>query len=105
MKKPIVSISLDERGLMHVQLIAATEMNFDINLEGLDYNRVLEDVCKLCPAMIQMDVELAELYDGDSSREPSSQHTADIAVFVRKYSRAIVNVEVGVDAFIENLFA
>ena len=102
MKNPIVSISLDERGLMHVQLIAATEMNFDIHLEGLDYNRVLEDVCKLCPVLIQMDVELAELYDGD---DPSAQHAADIAVFVRKYSRAIVNVEVGVDAFIENLFA
>ena len=56
MKKPIVSISLDEGGLMHVNLIAATEMNFDINLEGLDYNRVLEDVCKLCPVLIQMDV-------------------------------------------------
>jgi len=105
MNKPIVSISLDERGLMHVQLIAATEMNFDINLEGLDYNRVLEDVCKLCPVLIQMDVELAELYDGDLSREPSAQHTADIALFIRKYSRALVNVEVGVDAFIENLFA
>ena len=105
MKKPIVSISLDERGLMHVQLIAATEMNFDVNLEGLDYNRVLEDVCKLCPVLIQMDVELAELYDGDISCEPSAQRTADIAVFVRKYSRTIVNVEVGVDAFMENLFA
>ena len=105
MNKPIVSISLDERGLMHVQLIATTEMNFDINLEGLDYNRVLEDVCKLCPVLIQMDVELAELYDGDLSSEPSTQRTADIAVFIRKYSRALVNVEVGVDAFIENLFA
>jgi hypothetical protein len=80
-------------------------MNFDINLEGLDYNRVLEDACKLCPILIQMDVELAELYDGDLSCEPSSQHTKDIAVFIRKYSRALVNVEVGVDAFIENLFA
>ncbi len=105
MNKPIVSISLDERGLMHVQLSAATEMNFDINLEGLNYNRVLEDVCKLCPVLIQMDVELAELYDGDLSCDPSAQHTADIAIFIRKYSRAIVNVEVGVDAFIENLFA
>ena len=105
MNKPIVSISLDERGLMHVQLIATTEMNFDINLEGLDYNRVLEDVCKLCPALIQMDVELAELYDGDLSSEPSAQRTADIAVFIRRNSRTIVNVEVGVDAFIENLFA
>jgi hypothetical protein len=105
MNKPIVSISLDERGLMHVQLSAATEMNFDINLEGLNYNRVLEDVCKLCPVLIQMDVELAELYDGDLSSDPSAQHTADIAIFIRKYSRAIVNVEVGVDAFIENLFA
>jgi hypothetical protein len=45
------------------------------------------------------------LYDGDLSCEPSAQHTADIAVFIRKYSRALVNVEVGVDAFIENLFA
>ncbi len=105
MKKPIVSISLDERGLMHVQLIAATEMNFDINLEGLGYNRVLEDVCKICPTMIQMDIDLAEADDGDLSCEPSAQHTADIAAFIRKYSRALVNVEVGVDAFIENLFA
>ena len=105
MNKPIVSITFDERGLMHVQLIAATEMNFDINLEGLDYNRVLEDVCRLCPVLIQMDVELAELYDGDLSSEPSAQRTADIAVFIRKYGRARVNVEVEVDAFIENLFA
>jgi sugar/nucleoside kinase (ribokinase family) len=105
MKKPIISISLDERGLLHVQLVAATEMNFDINLEGLDYNRVLEDVCKLCPILIQMDVELAELYDGEVSCEPSAQRTADIATFIRKYSRALVNVEVGVDAFIEYLYA
>jgi hypothetical protein len=45
------------------------------------------------------------LYDGGLASEPSAQHTKDIAVFIRKYSRALVNVEVGVDAFIENLFA
>jgi hypothetical protein len=49
MNKPIVSISRDERGLIHVQLIAATEMNFDINLEGLDYNQVIEDCASYVP--------------------------------------------------------
>jgi len=105
MNKPIVSISLGERGLLHVQLIAATEMNFDINLESLDYTRVLEDVCKICPVMLEMDVDLAEADDGDLSREPSRQQTADIAQFVHRYRRALVNVEVGVEAFVENLFA
>lgn len=105
MDNPIVSISLDERGRLRMQLTAATEMKFSLALDGLDYDRVFEDVCNLCPILIRMDAEIAELFDGDLDREPSAEDTEVIAEFVRRYRAALLDVEVGVDAFMENLYA
>ncbi len=80
-------------------------MKFSLALDGLDYDRVLEDVCNLCPILLRMNAEIAELYDGDLDCGPSAQDTEVIAQFIRQYRTTLLDVEVGVDAFMENLYA
>jgi hypothetical protein len=71
----------------------------------LDYGHILEDVCNLCPILLRMDLEIAEQYDGDFDCELYAEDTEVIAEFVRRYRTALRDVEVGVDAFMENLYA
>ena len=88
---------------MRVELAAATEMSFEIRIEpgGLKYDKVIADICRVAPAMLQYDEALMELYNNPHGPKPTIQQGWLHAIhdFVLRYRRHLVNVMVPFEQF------
>ncbi len=82
----IFSISKGEkRHTLHVEIAAATQIVFDVNFDGLDYQQVVEDICTVAPRMMNLDADLAEAYDGGFRTQPRSDDRAAVRHFLAQY--------------------
>lgn len=80
--------------ILHVTLVAATQMEFDISFAGKDYEHVILDICHVAPSMMRYDSDLMEAFDDAFRTQPSPIHKAQIANFLKKYRPAMSNIDV-----------
>jgi hypothetical protein len=91
----IFSIEHDENEhqLLHVILISATQMSFDISFAGRDFRDVIRDICGVAPSIMQVDSDLAEAFDDAFRTQPNPIQVYRINKFVNKYRDALSNVD------------
>lgn len=80
--------------LLHVILVAATEMSFDISFAGRAYSEVLRDICYVAPSMMGVDAALMEGFDDAFRTKPNPIQEMHIKKFIGKYRGALSNVDV-----------
>src|SRR5690554_5537229 len=80
-----------ETNRLKIELAAATEIDFEIDLEGLDYNQVLADICQVAVPLMRADVDVMEMCDGSDVR-PRPEDLQAIRQFRRKYQSHLYNV-------------
>lgn len=99
---PLFSIAwLGEPARLSVELAAASEMSFELRLDGLKYDKAIADVCRVAPAMLAYDEALMELYDSPHAAAPRIQQGWLHAIhdFVLRYKAHLVNVNVPFEQF------
>lgn len=100
---PLITISIvSDPSRMRVELVAASEMSFEIRLDpSLKYDKVITDVCRVAPAMLQYDEALMELHDSLHSPPPRIQQGWLHAIhdFVLRYRAHLLNVMVPFEQF------
>lgn len=96
MANTIFSIIHDEQDphVLHVQLVAATEMSFDISTADRDFSEIIRDVCYIAPSLMRYDSDLMEAYDDAFRTEPRKLDAMRIGKFMQKYSSALSNVDI-----------
>ena len=83
----IFSISAGaEPHTLHVEIAAATQITFDVNFDGLDYQRVIEDICTIAPHMMNRDADLAEAYDNAFRTQPKMDDRIAVQRFLKQYA-------------------
>jgi hypothetical protein len=80
--------------LLHVTMVAANEMRFDISFAGKDYQKVIQDICHVAPYMMSYDADLMEAFDDAFRTQPKQADKFVIANFMKTYGNALSNVEV-----------
>jgi len=83
----------DELGLIHVVLVSATQMSFDISWKGLEYSKVIREICHVAPAMMELDHVMMEQNDG-ARIEAKPVDILTVNRFARKFRAALSNVNV-----------
>jgi len=61
--------TLDPDLRLHGYASAANEIDFSLNLKGIDYDMALRQFGEVLPAIAQYDAWLAEMYDGNIDAE------------------------------------
>ena len=79
---------------LHVLLIAANEMRFDISFADRDYSEVIKDICYVAPSLMSYDADLMEAFDDAFRTQPNPVHGMRIKKFVEKYRGALSNVDI-----------
>jgi len=79
---------------LHVTLVAATQMEFDISYAGRDYEEIIIEICKVAPFMMSYDADMMEAFDDAFRTKPKLADKAIIRNFINKYGDALSNVEV-----------
>lgn len=78
---------------LHVRLTAANIIDFEVNYDGLEYHKVLRDICRVAYYMISLDGDLQEAYD-DAGRTPiKQQDRVMVGEFFEKYRTRIADFE------------
>lgn len=80
--------------ILHVILISANQMSFDISFAGKDYSEVIYDICRVAPSMMEVDHALGEMYDNAGRTKPNPAHVMRVKKFQEKYRSALSNVNV-----------
>jgi hypothetical protein len=95
MSEPFFLISYDDydHALLHIQMSSATEMSFDIQIKGLDFDDVFKEICFVVPAIMRQDAVLMELMDGAEDKT-NAMDILKINRFARKYREHFKNVDV-----------
>jgi hypothetical protein len=85
----------DEKSqLLHVTLVAATQMEFDISFAGKDYEEVIRDICFLAPSLMRYDSDLMEAFDDAFRTKPNTYDAMRIAKFKDKYRDALSGLDI-----------
>lgn len=79
---------------LHVTLVAATQMEFDISFAGRDYQKVLQDICHAAPFMMSYDSDLMEAFDDAFRTQLKAADKFVIANFMKNYRDAMSNVDI-----------
>lgn len=79
---------------LHVTLVAANQMEFDISFAGKDYAEVVRDICEVASSMMSYDSDLMEAFDDAFRTKPSPVDAMNIKKFMKKYHGALSNVDV-----------
>jgi hypothetical protein len=79
---------------LHVTLVAATQMDFDISFAGKDYEEVIKDICAVAPSMMSYDADLMEAFDDAFRTQPKQEDKVNIYRFVKKYDDALSNLDI-----------
>jgi hypothetical protein len=79
---------------LHVTLVAATQMDFDISFAGRDYQKVLQDICHVAPFMMSYDSDLMEAFDDAFRTQLKAADKLAIANFMKNYRDAMSNVDI-----------
>jgi hypothetical protein len=92
----IFEISHDDQKsqTLHVVLVAATQMEFDISFVGKDFSEVIKDISNVAPAMMSYDSDLMEAFDDAFRTQPKMADKAIIANFMKKYRGVMSNVNI-----------
>lgn len=88
-----------QEGLLHVELAAATEMFFDLDYHGIDYEQLLRDVCIVAPALMDTDADLMEMYEGVRGAGPKRTNMDIITGFLTVYLSQIRATNIDIGAF------
>jgi hypothetical protein len=84
----------EKPNLLHVTMIAANEMRFDVSFPSRDYAEVIKDICNVAPSMMSYDSDLMEAFDDAFRTQLNPTDIANIKQFVAKYQGLLSNVEV-----------
>lgn len=85
---------------LRVQLVAATEMVFELQLgPELDYDQVITDLCGVAPAMLTYDAALMEAYDSPTTLRRLLGPRKQIGAFVDRYRPHLINISVAFPPF------
>jgi hypothetical protein len=101
---PVTVLQISQVSLtrLRVELVAATEMAFELTLAGnLDYGQAIADVCAVAPAMMTYDAALMEAYDGPGVVRRLLGPRRQIEAFVRRYQTQLTNISVAFPPFEE----
>lgn len=91
----IFSISIsDKPQTLHVELVAATQMEFDISFARKDFSQVILDICRVAPAMMSYDSDLMEAFDDAFRTHPKQIDKTQIAIFLKTYRGAMSNIDI-----------
>jgi hypothetical protein len=92
----IFEISADDQKpqTLHVILVAATQIEFDISFTGENYEEVIRDICKVAPSMMRYDADLMEAYDDGFRTEPKQSDRISIHIFIKKYNGALSGLDI-----------
>lgn len=95
-KYPIFEITHNNLhpALLHVTLVAATQMEFDVSFAGRDYADVIRDICDVAPSMMRYDSDLMEAFDDAFRTEPKQIDRIKIYGFIKKYRGALSGLDI-----------
>lgn len=79
---------------LHVTLVAATQMEFDISFAGRDYEEIVKDVCEVAPSMMSYDADLMEAFDDAFRTQPKQVDKIKIYSFIKKYRGALSGLDI-----------
>lgn len=79
---------------LHVVLVAANQIDFDISFAGRDYEEVVKDICEVAPAMMRYDADLQEAFDNAFRTQPKHMDKIQIKGFIQKYQGALSELDV-----------
>jgi hypothetical protein len=79
---------------LHVTLVAATQMDFDVSFAGRDYEEVIKDICNIAPSMMSYDADLMEAYDDAFRTQPKQIDKINIHIFIDKYKGALSDLDI-----------
>ncbi len=79
---------------LHVTLVAATQMEFDISFAGKDYEEMIRDVCFLAPSLMRYDSDLMEAFDDAFRTQPNTYDAMRIKKFMDKYQGAVTGLDI-----------
>lgn len=86
-------------GGLRVEMVAATEMSFELELRPADdYDQTITDLCAIAPILMRLDADIMEMYDGADER-PARADLLRVNAFVTKYRSRIRNANVAIGAF------
>jgi hypothetical protein len=96
MKHLIFEIAHDDEKsqTLHVTIVAATQMDFDISFAGKDYQKVLQDICHVAPFMMSYDDDLMEAFDDAFRTQLKDADKFAINNFMKNYRDAMSNVDI-----------
>lgn len=75
--------------LLVVQLVAANQIDFEINFKGLNYQTVIADLCAVAPHMMEYDADLQEAHDNAFRTLPKDRDVLAVRAFFAKYKGRI----------------
>jgi hypothetical protein len=95
-KHPIFEIAGDDQKpqTLHVTLVAATQMEFDISFAGRDYEEVIKDILNVAPSMMSYDSDLMEAFDDAFRTQPKQIDKINIYRFIKKYNDVLTGVDI-----------
>jgi hypothetical protein len=79
---------------LHVTLVAATQMEFDVSFAGKDYEEVIKDICAVAPSMMSYDSDLMEAFDDAFRTQPKQLDKINIYRFMKKYNEALTGIDI-----------
>lgn len=84
----------DKPQILHVTLVAATQMEFDISFAGKDYEEVIRDICNVAPSLMSYDSDLMEAFDDAFRTQPKQLDKINIHKFIKKYDGALSGLDI-----------